>query len=185
MIFTPPRRNGDEPISTCIIIQMTFPHPVMNQCKYTLSVKGNASWKVAFLFGKGVGTGELYFLDGALQLGMGWYHISTDMPILPTLERAASQYICTIFYRRYRYCRCWKMCQYADISDTDTGIGPSLFIAFLNSHLTLIVAHRESQGIHAAFLLRPSVTLMYRSNPKDQLWLVFNSDLNNFDQRFV
>ena len=36
--FTLLRRNGDEPISTCIIIPINFPHPVMNKCTQVHSV---------------------------------------------------------------------------------------------------------------------------------------------------
>ncbi len=69
-----------------------------------------------------------------LKLGMGRYHIFADTPIcrywpLPIppipipLDRAASAHF---FACRYRYCLYWKRCRYADISDTDTSIGPSL-----------------------------------------------------------
>ncbi len=42
--------------------------------------------------------------------------------------------ISAIFFGcRYRYCRYWKMCQYADISDTDTSIGPSLMMMIMKT----------------------------------------------------
>ena len=177
-----------------------FSHPVMNQCKYTLSFKRNYSWKVAFHFSKSAGTCELYFLDGVFTARDGpipyfcryadmLISTSADLLILPIpilLERAKYRHIGTIFgspililpiLKNVRICRYFRyQYWYWPIP---------IYSLFLSSHLTFIVDHRESQGIHAAFLLRPRVTIMYRSNPNDQPWLVLNTDLTNFDQYFV
>ena len=117
---------GGMEISTCIIIQITFPHPVMNQHKYTLGVQRNAPWKVAFHFGKSVGTGEVYSLEGVFTARDGpipHFRRYSDMPISTSAD------IGTIFDCRYQYC--W----YAGISNTDTGIGTSLFTAFFEFSL--------------------------------------------------
>ena len=92
----------------------------MNQCKYTLSVNRNASWKVAFHFGKSVGTGELYFLDGVFT--------ARDEPIAQLCRYANIADTDTAGRIANTDTADTENC--ADISDTNTGICPFLFTAF-------------------------------------------------------
>ena len=158
-LFLPrPRRNGDEPTSTCIIIWITFPHPVMNQCKYTLSVKKYISfWEERTQIEvQRISSAPKCTLRCTCIIRFSWnaMHFTLKCIALSLEVHFASLAVYCTSYEVY-----WLGC--------------------IRSHMTLIVGHRESQGIHAAFLLIPT-TLMYRSNPKDLPWLVLNTDLTVF-----